>query len=420
MSVERDSLEGYFKTRYADKMENLVPSFAKMAIDIPFNTEKKLGKDYRFPVRVRRGQGVTFNGGAEYGTAFAINAAKSGVTKEAAVSGTEFVHRDAIAYGVLKGATSSMEAFGNAFDEVVGDMTTTAAFYREMAILYGGTNVGAITGTPSQPTSTTATCVISAASWAAGLWSQMEGAYVDVYNAAMSTKRNANADLEVTGVDVDTRTVYLSGDATDIDALADTDVCVPKGAESNWFNGIDKILTNTSSLFGIDAATYRAWKGTTYSASNAALTFAKVTGAANRIIAKSGMGDLTCYMSTFSWTDLNQDSVTLRRFVESTKGGIELGTDKIEYLGANGRITLKPHSMIKAGEAMMINPKQFRRIGTTDTTFNLPEAEGSQPNFLQQLPNNAGVELRCFWDQGLICMRPAGQVKITGITNTAT
>lgn len=420
MTVDRSALSGYFKTRYADKMENLVPAFAKLAIDIPFNTEKKLGKDYRFPVRVRRGQGITFNGGGTYGTAFAINAAKSGATVEAAVSGTEFVHRDSIAYGVLKGATSSEEAFGNAFDEVVGDMTTTAAFYREMALLYGGTSIGAITGTPTQPTSTTATVVISAASWAAGLWSQMEGAYVDVYNAALDTKRNTDADLEVTGVDVDTRTVYLSGDADDIDALADTDVFVPKGANGNWFSGVDKILTNTGSLFGIDAATYRSWKATSYSASSAALTFAKVTGAANLIIAKSGMGDLNCYVSTFSWTDLNQDTVTLRRFTENTKGGIELGTDKITYLGANGRISIIPHPMIKSGEALMIAPKQFRRIGTTDTTFNLPEADGSQPNFLQQLPDNAGVELRCFWDQGLICMRPAGQVKITGITNTAT
>jgi hypothetical protein len=426
MTVTTSSLDGMFKTRYADKIEKLQPSFNILSRDIPFSTKDKLGKDYRFPVRLRRSMGVTYNGGASYGNAFTLNSAVSGLTKEATVSGTEFVLRENISYGAIKGATDNMGAFGSAFDEVVSDMTTSAAFHRELTLLYGGTSLGAITGTPGQPTAVTATCVISAASWAAGLWVQMEGGLVDVYDATLTTLRNdsgAGVSFEVTAINVATRTLTLTGEATDIDAIADTDVLVPHGALDNWFTGIDGILTNAGTLFGIAGATYGAWLANSYAAGSAALTMAKLTAATAKGAVRSGMRDYNAYVSTFTYTDLNNDHSALRRFAESTKGGLDLGTvgnaGAITYYGPSGSVSIVPHPMIKAGEAMVIDPACFKRIGTTDTTFNLPDAPGSQENFFHQLPDAAGVGLRCYWDQGVICTKPNAQIKITGIVNTA-
>jgi hypothetical protein len=91
MAVDTSALDGFFKVRYADKMENLVPAFAKAAKVIPFKTGEKTGLNYQFPVRLRRSMGITWAGGADYGTAFALNSPVSGVLKNATLTGTEFV-----------------------------------------------------------------------------------------------------------------------------------------------------------------------------------------------------------------------------------------------------------------------------------------------------------------------------------------
>ena len=333
------------------------------------------------------------------------------------------IHDDG-ALGAISKATSTIEAFGSAFDETVTDMATAAAFAREMALLYGGGNIGTV-GSITYPNATTGQIIISAATWAPGLWVQMEGALLDGYNG--STKENdssATAAYTVTNVNTDTRTITVTGEATDIAALTANDVLIPYGAYGKWFAGIDTITTNTGSLFGIDAATYGLWKSSTYATGGVALTMAKITAAAAKVTTKGGMRDLTAFVSTFTWSDLNSDLAALKRVTSSVKGGIDQGTEgedgNITYYGPNGSIKICPHPMVKAGEAFLIDPRTWKRIGSSDVTFGLPGSPpGQQPNFFSELPSNAGVSLRCYWDQSLINSKPASACKITGITNTA-
>jgi hypothetical protein len=424
MTVTTDSLDGMFKIRYADKLEKLVPSFNKLARDISFQNAKRLGASYRFPVSLRRSAGVTYAGGSDYGTAFSLNAASSGLTKEASLTGTEFVLRESISYGAVAASRGgNMAAFGNAFDRTVVDMTESAAFHREMALFYGGTNIGSVTGTPNQPTATTAELIITLADWAPGLWSQMEGAKLDVYSSDGATLRNdssGTAVYTVTNVDSATRTVTVSGEATDIDAIADTDIIRPAGSTDAVFDGIDSICTNTGTLFGIDASTYGLWQANTYAAGSAALTMAKINAAAAQMVPRGGMRDLTCYVSTATWSDLNDDLAAARRFVNTMKGGADLGTrgddNSIRFYGPSGEVKLVPHPLCKQGEAFLLDPRCFKRIGATDTTFDLG-IEGQQNRFFRELADSAGFELRCYWNQGLICEKPNAQTKITGIVN---
>lgn len=426
MAVTTSNLDGFFKVRYTDdKLRSLIPSFNVLSQKIAFSRMERTGKSYLFPVRTQRGMGVTFNGGATYGNAFSLNGAKSGATQEATVTGTEMVIEEDISYRTISAAREAGKAaFGNAFDEIVGDMVTTAAFFREMAILYGGSSIGTITGTPVQPTATTAELIISAATWAPGLWVQMIGGYVDVYDSVGGTKQNSNAVLEVTDIDVDTRTVTVSGNATDIDALGDTEVIVARGADGNLFSGVDAIMTNTGTLFGIDASTTPSWNAQTYAAGGAALTMAKLNAAAAKITVASGMRDLTAIVSTYTWNDLNNDQTSLRRFGESIANGVDNGTrgkdGAIRYHGPSGTITVCPSPMCKAGEAFLLDLRTFKRVGSTDTTFRLPgmEGKGQQPNFFHELNGQAGVGLRAYWDQALVCRAPNANAKITGIVNT--
>lgn len=416
MATTVSSLSGYFKERYGEKLEELVPEQAYIAKDIPFSKQPKLGDSYHFPVRVQRSHGVTFNSD---GSAFSLNSVASGVTVDANVSGSELLLRESVSYGAASRASGSQEAFGSVFDTVVLDMTNSAAFYREMNLLYGRSTIGTIEARVDT-SSTVKTWTISKATWAPGLWAQMDGASIDVVDTAGGTVANTNAAITVTSVDIENRQITVSHAAGDDTALDTTtnDEIVPRGADGVWFNGVDSILTNTGSLFGVSASTYDLWQANTYSAGSAAATMAKITNASAKAATRSAMGKRTCYLSTFTWADLNNDHAALRRFGDSTRSELDLGTQKIQYFGPTGLIELVPHPMVKAGEAFLLDLDQMKRVGSTDVTFKLPGVEGQDPHFFRELSDNAGFELRCYYDQALISTRPAAHTKITNIVNS--
>lgn len=419
MTVTTSQFDGWFKRVYADKLSNAVPDFAILRQDLVFKKQEKTGDTYNVPVKLGRSHGITWNGGATSGDAFTLNSAISMVTKQAQVGGSELVLREAISYGAIsRSGTGNNESFGPVMDEVPLEMNEAANFYLEMALLYGGTSIGAILSGAAGPT-TTFTLVLTEASWAAGLWAQMESAQVDVYDSTLVTRRNESGGNRisciVSSVNADTRTVGLTT-ASNV-TISNGDVFVPVGANGSWFSGVDKILTNTGSLFGISASTYNLWKASTYSAGTAPLTMSKIQAAVSNAVVRGLMEDVNVYMSTYSWTDLNNDLAALRRFADSTKTEADLGTNKITFYGANGKLSLVAHPMVKAGEAFILPIKRFQRVGSSDVSFRLPGMP--LDNFFRQLESQAGVELRCYFDQALICKTPARCVKITNIDNAS-
>ena len=415
MTVTGTTQDGWFKERYEDKARDLVPDFSIVAEDVPFSTAEVIGEKFVSNVRVRRTAGHTFYGSAL--DAFALNAPISGQRKPAEVQGTQYVLREQVAYGVVAAAKTSKEAFGNAFDDIVKDMVNAAGMARETCLLYGGHDIGVI-GTYTG-SSTTRTIVISEASWAPGLWSQMEGAALDMYEPAspLATKLNTNADILVTNVDASTRTITVSGNATDLTAGAANDVLVMKGSVGTMFNGLRRLVPNAGTMHGIDATTYGLWKGNTRAAGGA-LSFAILQGAATDVLVRGGMGKLCTYVSPYTWTDLNNDHAALRRYTGNTRGEIDLGTQTIKYYGVQGEIELKPHPMVKAGDAFLCAPGELKRIGATDITFNLG-IKGQQEKFFRELSDNAGFELRAYWNQALMNPKPTQHAYISGINNAS-
>lgn len=416
------TLSGFFKKRYG-KLSEAVPEHAIMHEKIPFEQRKadKLGQSYDFPVRMRRAMGWTFSAA---GTAFTLNSAVAGQMVNATVSGQSFVLREQISYDAAAYATSSEEAFGDTFDDVVKDMANSAALAREIAILYGNSDIGviAIDGTNNA----TQDLTITVASCSVGLWAQMEGGKIDVYDTTLATKRNAANDITVNSVTpVESGTyngsvlVNVTGNATELDSIVATDRIVPKGATStSWMVGVDAIARNTGTLFGIAANTYPLWKANLYSVGTAELSMLKLTKAVGRAVVRSSMAPMTALVSVPTWTDLNNNHAALRRFAESTKGGLDLGTSKITYYGPNGKLDIEPHPHIKNGEAFCADWSLFKRIGASDLTFQLEGGTPETPNFFQHLENVAAYEMRCYWSQAIIDTRPAGLVKLTDIVNS--
>lgn len=421
MAITTDQVNGYYKRVYGPDLERVVPEWAIMRQKVAFKKEQKLGETYNFPVLLTRSHGITWNGGSNAGTVFDINDAISIVTKNAQATGSEFVLKETVSYGAIsRSGSGNDESFGELIDEIPLCMSEAANFYLEMALLYGGTTIAATTTAVGSGTSLG--FVVTEATWAAGLWAQMLNAQVDVYTStALSTRVNETAGVRfscaVTAVDPSTRTVTLTTGTAMI--LSSGYVIVPIGAVSNWFSGLDQIVTNTGSLFGISAATYPLWKSNTYSAGNAPLTMAKIQNAITGAVVNGGlMKDVSVMLSPYAWTDLNNDLAALRRFGESTKSEADLGTKSIKFYGGNGTIELLPHPMVKAGEAFVLPFDQLVRIGSSDVTFRLP-GTGDSYDFVQQIAAKAGFEMRCYFDQALMPKAPAKLTKITGIDNAS-
>lgn len=428
MAVDGSTAEGMWKDVFG-QLEGLVPDHSLLAKDIPYKERARTGDDYVFPVRVKRGHGVSFAGGSTANTAFTLAAVKSGQTKSATVAGASFVGRESFAYtAVARGLSEGKQAFADVFADGVEDLHSTAGFYLEAMMLYGQTSFG--TFNEAGPNATTATLDLTVGSTAAGLLAQLENAYIDVYSdTAFGTKRNATNPIEVTGFTWDPGTgvgqLSLAGTASDIDAIAVGDVLVPDG----WYNsghmsfaGLDKILTTVSGTFlGIDTGAYPVWAGTTYDVGTAAATFLKVIKAATSIANRAPALDepIKVYASPSTWTDFNNNHAALRRYTDSTKGGVDMGTKKITYYSnAGSSIEIVSHPMVKQGEAFMGHVSQATRGGASDITFNLNKETGQNARFLRELADSAGFEIRIYWDQFMILRKPKTWLKMTNIVNS--
>jgi hypothetical protein len=414
--------EGLLKRRYVGTTEQLVPSFGILQKKFKFDSANKVGDRYEVHVRTANPHGVTAAGGNALGTAFTLNAARAGQTKPAYVKPFELILREQIAYGLVSLASNTETAYSTPMDETVKAMVQTARAYQEMACLYGGQNIGVIESYTGS--GTTRAWVISKASWGAGIWSQMQGAALDVYDDDVDggNKVNANALVSVVSVNASTRTINVSGnstDLTDIDTASGTLACVkPVGFDGNWGLGVSRILQHTSgTIFDIDPASHGLWKAHQYSV-DGKLTFSHILNAAAGLVGNGGMCDITLLVSHWTFTDLSTDSIEFKRVAEADGMAFKAGAKTIELEGPQGTIKIERHPMVKAGEALGICEEQWVRVGSTDLTWNLP-IPGMAEKFIHTLENVAGFELRNYQCITPFCHKLAQNFVMTGIVNAS-
>ncbi len=433
MAVDGSTADGYFKEVFGD-LEDTVPEYIVLANKIPYKNSQRLGEHYIFPVRMSRGHGVTFSSGANSMTAFALNAVRSGQMRQAQVAGSAFVGRESFAYKAVMSATKKgPEAFGDLFEEGVMDLYETAHFYNELQLLYGQKPIGTFGAAGSSSTSSQ-DVVLTAVSSAPGLWAQMEGALFDVYtDDTFGTKRNATGTFTCDGIehDPDTGVITLSFTASvgaEAGAIVSGDVITPAGwyddtgSAHNTMAGLDRIITTqTGTIFNIDAGVHKTWRGNLFPLGSAPLSFKKLIVGAVPIATRTNLTkELDCFISSRTWTDLNDNVASVKRFLDK-QGDSEatFGTDEIVYKGPTGNIRIVAHPMVKQGEAFMGSCEQnAKMVGASKPTFDLG-VEGQNTRFLRELENNAGFEIRIFWDLGIILPKPRGWVKISGIANAA-
>lgn len=422
------TLDGNFKLVYGEGPINAIPEVSILQKKIKFETSDRIGKSYNFPVILTNEAGVTYlAAGAGVTT---LNDSIAAQLKEASVDANQIIIRGQMDYEAAAKAVGSKAAFKSATELLVMNLQETASRRVEMAMIYGQSSTGLGLGDTSVNTSATVTVVtFTAGSWAPGIWAGSEGASINWFKASDDSLISSAADavFTISAVDYDNRKLTVTGTATGITALdshlSSGDAYVHwKGAKTNsttWSEmvGLQKIATNTGSLFGISATTYSLWGGSTYSFGSAAATTAKLLNMAGKAVSKGGlMGEADIFMSPKTFMNLSGTMTDLRRQNGGQKEteGIA-GFESITIMGPNGKLNLVPHPMWKEGECLLIPIKQVRRIGTQEFSFQTP---GRKDELFLHIPDKNAYELRTYTAQAVVCLKPSQLVYGSSITNS--
>lgn len=400
------TLNGFFKETYADRLAELIPDGVKLLNKIKFmSKDKQPGNLYHQPIILGLEHGVTFAGSDE--DAFNLQAPVAGQVKDAQVKGSPAVLRSLLGYvAASRAALGGQKAFMDATKFLVANMLRSMAKKLEIEMLYGQVGYAKVDGALVAAT----TLPIQAGEWAPGIWAGAEGMPIEVRDGTTGVLK---ASVKVQSVDMELQEIVVDSGVT----CADGDIIWHKGAYGNEFAGIHKILTVSSgSLFNIDVGTYNLFRGNSYDAGTAALSFTKLGQAATRAVEKGQEGTLLALVNVRSWQNMLTDQAALRKYDQSySPAKMENGAKSLKFHSQNGEIEIEPSLYVKQGYAYLLNVEDWMRVGSTDITFKRP---GQGEEFFRDLENSAAYELRLYTDQALFCQAPGRNTIITDIVNS--
>lgn len=425
MATTVSDLSGLFKEVYGDSVVNLIPESSIITKKVSFvSKEQQNGNLYHQPVIVQGEHGVTYAG--PLSGAFALNDSITMKTQDAQVAGSQMVLRSQMDYeSAARAVAGGKRAFRSATELQVENMLESIGKRLEIGLLYGQTDLGTV-DTSANASATSTVLTLTVASWADGIWSGMENAKISLFKTSDGSLLNANAALVISAVSTTNRTLTVTGNSTDISAidthLSSGDAAVnfygARTASTTYAEavGFDKILTNSGTLFNINASTYDLWRSNSYSAASAALTFGKLQSAVAVAVGRGLSEDVEVFVNPKTWANLNTDQAALRMYDSSyNMNEGRAGNKELVFVGQNGLMHVISHPFVKQGEAFVVPCKRAKRIGATDITFNTPGVGGE---IFRQLDGYAGFEFRCYSNQALILETPAKAVKVTGIVNS--
>ena len=403
-----DQLNGLFKNTYAKKIKHLVPDGVKVLKMIPFlPQEQQNGNIYNQPVTLGLSHGLTFAGPGE--DAFTLAAAVASTMKNAEVRGNPKVLRDFLGYtSASRALRSGPNAFENATKYLVANMIRSIAKKLEIESLYGQSGYGVVNAIATN------TITIETTDWAPGIWAGAQDMPIEIRDAAGTTSRGT---ANITSVDMDARTITV--DTAPAGVVA-TDVIYHQGAFGKESAGLFKIITNTGTLFNIDASAYHLWKGNVLDVSTETvkkLSFARISQLIARGVEKGLEGKVTALVNPRGWDDLLNELVAKRQFDQSySSKELEDGTERLVFHSQNGRVEVASSIYVKEGHCFVLAMDDMVRVGSSDVTFNQPGQEGT---FFRNSENSAAYELRIWSDQAVFTPAPGHNGVITGIENSA-
>lgn len=412
-----------FKRRYG-KFQNPLPAENTLADYSDFvEQESRPGENYNFPVLVSLEHGQTHN---VDGSAFTLAAAVDSVLKNAQIDGATIMLRGTIPYDVIskgkQGAANgnSGGAFWKPIDLKTKALMQSAELYREIDMLYGpGTaasalaNIGVVGASISGANLAAPQVVtLTAATWAPGIWNNYINGLVDVYQSDGTTLRENNVTVQAVPSSTLTRLqLFKTASAA---TVAVNDILIPATGKGKSCIGVQAILENVTTMFGIDAGLFPMWRCVQF-AVGGVLTRAKLLQCMARLYPNGVDTGGKLFVNGMTFADLAEEADALQRYTGNTDEVKRQGADNLEYKTAIGPLNVALHRYMKQGIAPFIARKVLKRVGSSDITFSLP---GTNQWFYQELSTQAGSEIRIYSNQAPIIEIPYYCAEFTGIANT--
>jgi len=353
--------------------------------------------------------------------------------QSAVVPGADIVLDSTIGYNQAARASHSANAFKSVMSTKFENMLKSSRKRLEIAMLYGQSNIGTAATQAVTIASSMLPIVIDTASWATGIWAGSENSNVVLVKASDNDDVDSLRSFKIAKVDVDARTIYLAaGTAGTAGTLSTLETAIEAYACNIHFYGscsgttsafvyaemagLKKIMTNTGTLFGIDAAAYDLWRGNVVTSSGQ-LTMAKVLSAVSKAVQRGLDVDATVLVNPSTWADLASNLAALRRFDGSySKKKAENGSEVLEYVSQNGSLKLVSYNIVKEGDCFIFPEEKVMRIGARDLSLNDPTRPADEVFFT--IPGKAGVGVRAYTNQAIFLESPAQAVYISGIVNS--
>jgi hypothetical protein len=379
------SLASRLKEQFNGDISTLVPGSAEL-VKLKFRRDIELGKSAVFDVQLSDelgfsvGQGdVTLNGN--------INQASARATVDA----YSLILQSQVSYDLITRASTEKKAFAKFVDSKFIPMAESFQRRQEIMHLYGRDSIGELSG------NTSGVLALTEASFCPTLWLGLKGAVLEAWTAKTGGSQH-NGDLVVSAVDVANRTVTVTGTNS---AVVNGDFLFFKGTHDAGHYGLMSIAKNTGTLFGISAATYELWKGSSYDVGTSALTLGKILQAAALAANKGCAEKLRALIPIAAFQSLVSDESALRQYTAFTEK-LENGGKRISFYGASGEIEVVPYHFMKAGEFLIFPERWTYNLGSSEMVYAL----GKDGDLSFDIPTSSAKEMRLFSDLQIFCERP--------------
>jgi hypothetical protein len=418
------SIIGDFKERYNTKgIQDAIPESRVILKNVEFDKATLVGNAFHTPVILSDEAGFTY--AANNAGNYALNGPISLNVPDAQVRPSQITLVSQISYDALSQSLGSGAAFLSATKLITKRMIDSMSKRVELAAIYGGVGLGttALTGS-SSVNATTEIVAFTQQSWSDGIWAGTVNNQVQFYNSVTLVSSGADSVFTISAVNPTLRTLTVTGSATGITALHALVVTVPtaltiyfNSAFGNEMTGIDKILTNTGTLFNISAATYDLWKSNVIDNAAGKLTFLALQNAVAVAVGRGLDTTVDVVINPKVWANLVTSQSGARRFDSSYKKSLmENGAEKLTFYSQNGTMNITPSLYVKEGDAFILPFETYQRIGSMDIEF-MPQVMGSD-EFFQYVPGFNAYELRLWTNQQIFCTLPARSAKIYNISLT--
>lgn len=385
----------------------------------PFQQGKRIGDKYVKPVQMTDDQGFTFRAAGSASTATALNDAVPAQWEEAQFNGSIMDWRSRIDIEVLaRTQDGSEQAVIQGAAERIEAMQKGMVRHNEWSLLQGGRPLAKIEQVSGA--STTRAWVLYAGSYAAAFLLKAKNMPLDVFTDEALTaanKVNTNAKVVVVSFVRSTRTLNVSGNATDLTNITADHFVARRGENATTMvPGIIRRLQLASGIVdNINTATYPEWIANIVDFASTNVNMAKLLQG-DALLAEGGLSkaEKIVLLDARNFAVLNADLSARRSFDGSyRRTKAENGFAAIEFVSPTGGLMVTTHPYMKGAEVAELTRESWERLGSQDLTLNIP---GDGSSMATLVADYQAYEYRGFSLQGMFCSAPLRNTLFTGIT----